>query len=71
MSNIYFQRQKRLGKKDMHTLYDAEFQKLNALSIEKLEKLINDESISDELRDKAMEVLRRKLDPQDRDAIEV
>jgi len=68
---MYFQRQKRLGKKDMHTLYDAQFQKLNTLSIEKLEKLINDKSTSNELRDKAREVLRRKLDPQDRDTVEI
>lgn len=68
---MYFQRQKRLGRKDMHTLYDAQFQKLNTLSIEKLEKLINDKSTSDELRDEAREVLRRKLDPQDRDAVEI
>lgn len=71
LSVTYFQRQKRFGKKDMHTLYDAQFQRLNTLSIDKLEKLINDKSISDELRDKAREVLRRKLDPQDRDAIEI
>jgi len=71
LSTISFQRQKRLGKKDMHTLYDAQFQKLNTLSVDKLEKLINDKGISDELRDKAREVLRKKLDPQDRDSIEI
>lgn len=49
LSTIYFQKQKRFGKKDMHTLYDANFQRLNTLSIDKLEKLINDRSISDEL----------------------
>ncbi len=71
MSTTYFQKQKRLGRKDMHTLYDALFQKLNTLSTDKLERLIKDKNTSDELRDKATEVLRRRLDPQDRDAIEI
>ncbi len=64
-------RQKRLGRKDMHTLYDALFQRLNTLSTDKLERLIKDKNTSNELRDKASEVLRRRLDPQDRDAIEI
>lgn len=64
-------RQKRLGRKDMHTLYDALFQRLNTLSTDKLERLIKDKNTSNELRDKAAEVLRRRLDPQDRDAIEI
>ncbi len=71
MSTIYLHRQKRLGRKDMHTLYDALFQRLNTLSTDKLERLIKDKNTSNELRDKAAEVLRRRLDPQDRDAIEI
>lgn len=55
----------------MHTLYDAQFHKLEGMSIDKLKELANDRNASRELREKAWEVLRKKLDPQDRDAIEM
>jgi hypothetical protein len=71
MSLAYFHRQKRLGRKDMHTLYDIEFEKLSKLSISELQRMVKDGKVSDELRDKAFEVLMKKLDPQDRDTVEV
>jgi hypothetical protein len=33
--------------------------------------MVKDGKVSDELRDKAFEVLMKKLDPQDRDTVEV
>lgn len=62
---------KEVGQEGHAHTYDALFQRLNTLSTDKLERLIKDKNTSNELRDKAAEVLRRRLDPQDRDAIEI
>ncbi len=63
--------QKRLAKRDMHTLYDTAFRNLNALSNKELLRLARDREVSKELRDKANSILWKRLDPQDRDAVEV
>lgn len=66
-----FLAQKRLAKKDMHTLYDAAFSKLERLSNKELLDLMKDKNASDELRAKARDLLWKRLDPQDRDTVEV
>ncbi|MEM0441928.1 MAG: hypothetical protein QW450_02070 [Candidatus Nitrosocaldus sp.] len=66
-----FLAQKRLARKDMHTLYDAAFSKLERLSNKELFDLMKDKNASDELREKARDLLWKRLDPQDRDSVEV
>ncbi|MEM0446922.1 MAG: hypothetical protein QW593_03490 [Candidatus Nitrosocaldus sp.] len=66
-----FLAQKRLAKKDMHTLYDAAFSRLESLSNKDLMNLMKDKSASDELKEKAWSILWKRLDPQDRDTVEV
>ncbi len=66
-----FVAQKRLARKDMHTLYDAAFSKLERLSNKELLDLMKDENASSELREKAKDLLWKRLDPQDRDTVEV
>lgn len=66
-----FLAQKRLARKDMHTLYDAAFARLESLSNRDLLDLIKDKGISGELREKARDLLWKRLDPQDRDTVEV
>lgn len=63
--------QKRLARKDMHTLYDAAFSRLESLSTRDLLDLMKDRNASDELKEKARSILWKRLDPQDRDAVEV
>ncbi|RMF31876.1 MAG: hypothetical protein D6752_01245 [Candidatus Nitrosothermus koennekii] len=63
--------QKRLGKKDMHTLYDSAFKNLERLSNKELSRIIKDKDASEELRDKANAILWKRLDPQDRDTVEL
>ncbi len=63
--------QKRLARKDMHTLYDAAFSRLESLSNKELIDLAKDKNASDELKEKARDILWKRLDPQDRDTVEV
>ncbi len=62
---------KRLARKDMHTLYDSAFLRLENLSNDALIDIIKDRSSSDELVEKARMILWKRLDPQDRDTVEV
>ncbi len=66
-----FLAQKRLARKDMHTLYDAIFVRLESLSNKELMDIIKNKDSSDELAAKAKWILWKRLDPQDRDAVEV
>lgn len=63
--------QRRLAQRDMHTLYESAFKNLNTLSTHELFRLIKSKEVSKELRDKASEILWKRLDPQDRDTVEV
>jgi len=62
---------KRLARKDMHTLYDSAFLRLESLSNDALMDIIKDRGSSDELVEKARMILWKRLDPQDRDTVEV
>ncbi|MFN4336639.1 MAG: hypothetical protein ACK4FV_03525 [Candidatus Nitrosocaldus sp.] len=66
-----FLAQKRLARKDMHTLYDAAFSRLESLSSKDLMDIMKDKNISYELKEKAWSILWKRLDPQDRDTVEV
>ncbi len=66
-----FLAQKRLARKDMHTLYDAAFARLESLSDKELIDILKNKEVSNELAAKAKWILWRRLDPQDRDAVEV
>lgn len=66
-----FLAQKRLARKDMHTLYDAAFSRLESLSNKDLMDLMKDKDASDELKEMARSILWKRLDPQDRDTVEV
>ena len=58
---------KRLAYRDMHTLYEAEQKKLDQISLtEALEELARNDN-STWLKNQ----LRRRLDPKDKDAVEV
>lgn len=60
-------RQKRLGRKDMHTLNEGEFRSVKELSNNELERLQRDSSASDRLRTAAANELRKRIDPLDQD----
>ena len=65
-------RQKRLGTKDMHTTYDIVFQRLEKLSTKELCELAkNNKTLSKDTLEKVNTVLHKRLDPQDRDTVEV
>ncbi len=66
-----FLAQKRLARKDMHTLYDTAFARLESLSNRELMDILKNKDVSDELAAKAKWILWKRLDPQDRDAVEV
>jgi hypothetical protein len=66
-----FLAQKRLARKDMHTVYDAAFARLESLSDKELMDILKDKDVSDELAAKAKWILWKRLDPQDRDTVEV
>ena len=66
-----FLAQKRLARKDMHTVYDAAFARLESLSDKELMDILKDKDVSDELAVKAKWILWKRLDPQDRDTVEV
>jgi hypothetical protein len=66
-----FLAQKRLARKDMHTVYDAAFARLESLSDKELMDILKDKDVSDELATKAKWILWKRLDPQDRDTVEV
>jgi hypothetical protein len=68
------ERQRRRGflRTDMHTMYDVPFQALEANSTDELQKIATgtDEKYSSGLRAEAFDILRSRVDPQDRDTIE-
>ncbi len=66
-----FLAQKRLARKDMHTVYDAAFARLESLSDKELMDILKDKDVSGELVTKAKWILWKRLDPQDRDTVEV
>lgn len=68
------QRQKRRGllRTDMHTLYDIPFQVLDAVPTQELRRIAKnmDKSYSPELQAEASSIIRARVDPQDRNAVE-
>jgi hypothetical protein len=68
------QRHKRRGllRTDTHTLYDIPFQALGAAPTEELQRIAKnkDESYSPELQAEASSIIRARVDPQDRNAVE-
>jgi hypothetical protein len=64
-------RAKRLARTDMHTLLEGEMQKVSALSNDELKKLANNSNFSELTRLAAEKTLRKRLDPEDQDAVSV
>lgn len=63
--------QSRLANKDMHTLYEHAFTRLEELSSYELARIARDEEISRELKSKANSILWKRIDPLDKDTVEV
>ncbi len=63
--------QKRLANKDMHTLYEHASISLERLSLTKLIELEHRRDVSEELRREVRSILWKRLDPKDKDAVEV
>ncbi len=55
----------------MHTLYDSAFKNLDALSNKELFRIAKGRDASKELKDKVNAILWKRLDPQDRDTVEI
>lgn len=71
MNNKHETNLKRLGKTDMHTMYDIVFTRLEKLSTKELLMLQKSKSLSKETKDKINGIICKRLDPQDRDIVEM